>query len=444
MSFKVISLPYGKSTIKVKVPKENLIGVIKPRDLPPVKDPIETVKKAVSHPILSPRLSEIAKLGDKVAIVVTDITRRCPDNIIMPVILSELKRAGVRTKDITAVIALGIHRPMTQEEIMAKIGEEAFRQVKVVNHNCQDKSQMIYIGTTRRLKTPIWVNKIVAEADVIITTGVVEAHTFAGYSGGRKSIVPGVSGEEAIAAVHRPEWLDDPRVGTSIIKGNPVHEDMIEMARLVGVDFIVNVVLNCKDKMVQATAGDLIAAHEKLIATYDKMYKVKIHEQADIVISSPAYPKDINLYQATRAANNIVLVPEPSVKKGGVIIIPAPCQEGVGDELFYEWMKTARTPLEALERTKREYKTGAHKPCLLSKILCHAEVIMANSVLPDRIIREMHLTPAKTVDEALEMAFEKLGRNARILVSPHGISTIPIMVSSRRRKQEWPIHNSPE
>jgi nickel-dependent lactate racemase len=436
MSFKVISLPYGKSTLKVKVPKENLIGVIKPRDLPPVKDSVETVKEAVSHPISSPRLSEIAKPSDKVAIVVTDITRRCPDNIIMPVILSELKKAGVRAQDITAVIALGIHRPMTQEEIRAKIGEEAFRQVKAVNHNCLGKSQMVYIGTTQRLKIPIWINQIVAEADVVITTGVVEAHIFAGYSGGRKSIVPGISGEEAIAAIHRPEWLDDPRVGTGIIKGNPVHKDMVELAKLVGVDFIVNVVLNSEDKIVQVAAGDLIAAHEKLIATYDKMYKVKIREQADIVISSPAYPKDINLYQATRAANNIALVPNPSVKKGGVIIIPAPCQEGVGDELFYEWMKTARNPLEVLERAKREYKIGVHKPYLLSKILSHAEVIIANSVLPESLIREMHLTPAKTVDEALEMAFKKLGRNARILVSPHGTSTIPIMASSKRRKQE--------
>jgi nickel-dependent lactate racemase len=433
MSFKEISLPYGKSTIKVKVPKENLIGVIEPRDLPPVKDPVEAVKKAVSNPISSPRLFEIAKSGDKVAIVVTDITRRCPDNILMPVILSELKKGGVRTEDITAVIALGIHRPMTPEEIRTKIGEEAFRQVKTINHNCLDKSQMVYIGATRRLKIPAWINKIVAEADVVITTGVVEAHIFAGYSGGRKSIIPGVSGEEAIAAVHRPEWLDDPRVGAGIIEGNPVHEDMVELAKLVGVDFIVNVVLNSQDEIVQVAAGDLTAAHEKLIETYDKMYKVEIYEQADIVISSPAYPKDINLYQATRAANNIVLVPNPSVKKGGIIIIPAPCQEGIGDELFYEWMKTARNPSEVLERAKREYKMGVHKPYLLSKILSHAEVIIANSVLPASLLREMHLTPAKTVDEGLEIAFKKLGGNARILVSPHGISTIPILVSSKRR-----------
>ncbi|MBS7643043.1 nickel-dependent lactate racemase [Candidatus Bathyarchaeota archaeon] len=432
MSFQEILLPYGKSTIKVKVPKENLIGVIEPRDLPPVKDPIEAVKEAVSHPILGPRLSEIAKSGDKVAIVVTDITRRCPDNILMPVILSELKKGGVRAEDITAVIALGIHRPMTQEEIRTKIGEEAFRRVRTINHNCRDKSQMVYIGKTRRLNIPVWINKIVAEADVVVTTGVVEAHVFAGYSGGRKSIIPGVSGEEAIAAVHRPEWLDDPQVGTGIIKGNPVHEDMVELARLVGVDFIVNVVLNSQDKIVQAAAGDLIAAHEKLIATYDKMYKVEIHEKADIVISSPAYPKDINLYQATRAANNIVLVPNPPVKKGGIVIIPAPCQDGVGDELFYEWMKTAENPSEVLERAKREYKIGVHKPYLLSKILSHAGVIVANSVLPADLIREMHLTPAKTVDEGLEIAFKKLGGDARILICPHGISTIPIMVSSKR------------
>jgi nickel-dependent lactate racemase len=421
-----VHLPHGKGELKVRIPKRNLIGVIEPHDLPGVSSPLKEVQRAVLNPIRSPRLESLAKRGDKVAIVITDVTRRCPDHVIVPILIQELNKAGVRREDITVVTALGIHRPMTAEEIKAKMGE-AYGLVKAVNHNCHDENNLIYVDTTRRLKTPVWVNKAVAEADVVVTTGVVEAHTFAGYSGGRKSIMPGVSGEEAIAATHRPELIDNPNASAGVIEGNPVHEDMVEIARLVGVSFIVNVVLNSRNEIVQATAGDLVAAHEELISTYDQMYKVKINEIADIVISTPVYPKDINLYQATRAGNNFVLVSEPLIKRGGIIIIPALCRDGVGDQLFYEWMKGAESPSEVLERAKREYQIGAHKPYILSKILERAEVVIANSALPDRVVREMHMTPSDDTESALRTAFERLGSDARVLISTHGISTVPTL-----------------
>lgn len=358
--------------------------------------------------------------------MITDKTRRCPDHIIVPTLVQELKKAGVRREDIMVVTALGIHRPMTAKEIRAKMGE-VYGRVKVINHNCHDKKHLIYIDTTRRLKTPVSVNQVVAEADIVLTTGVVEAHSFAGYSGGRKSIMPSVSGEEAIASTHNPELIDNSLASVGNIKSNYLHEDMVEMARLAGVSFIVNVVLNSKNEIVRAAAGDLVAAHEELTATYDKMYKVKIDEVPDIVISAPTPPKDINLYQATRAGNNFVLVPKPLVKREGIIIVPALCKDGIGDQLFYEWMKSAESSSEVIERAKRDHHLGMHKPYILSKILEWAEVVITNSLLPGRVIRKMHMTPSDDLEVALRTALEKLGSDARILISTHGISTIPTL-----------------
>jgi nickel-dependent lactate racemase len=421
-----IRLPYGKDMLRVKVPKRNFIGIIKPYDLPGHLNPYKEIQRAILNPIRSQRLKSIAKHGDKVAIVITDVTRRCPENIIIPILFRELREAGVRRKDITVVTALGIHRPMTAREIKAKIGK-TYGLIKAINHNCYDKNNLTYIATTKYLKTPVWVNKIVAEADIVITTGTVEAHTIAGYSGGRKSIMPGVSGKETIEATHKPILIDNPNVGVGIIKDNPLHEDMVEISRLVGVNFIVNVVLNSRNEIVQVTAGDPIVAHEKLISIYNKMYKIKINEIADIIISSPTYPKDINLYQATRAANNFVLIKKPIIKRGGIIIIPALCKDGIGDPLFYEWMKNAKSSSEVLERVKEEYQIGAHKPYILSKILEWAKVIITNSILPDRTIKEMHMISSHTIENALKIAFEEVGSDARILISTHSTSIIPTL-----------------
>ena len=428
MSTITIDLPYGKDGfLEVEIPQKNLIGIVEPKDVPGVKDEEEAIRHAIRNPIHSKPLSEIAKSGDKVAIVVDDNTRRCPDDKIVPILLDELGDAGVRDEDITIVVALGTHRPLTEDELKARVGEEAFERVKVINHDCYDKTNAVYYGITKRLKTPLWVNKAVAKADVKITTGIVEFHTFAGYSGGRKSIMPGVSSVESILAVHQPYLIDNPNVGIGVLEGNIIHEDMVDAARLVGVDFIVNVVLNSKNEIVKVAAGDVERAHEELINVYDQIYRVEITEPADIVISSPGYPKDINLYQATRAGNNIALVPKPSVKRGGLIIIPAPCQDGVGDELFYKWMKTAKSPEEVIQRGLKGCKELCHKPYILSKILVHAGVIMTNCEVPDKIIREMHMMSASTVEDGLKMALDKMGSDAKILVVKHSISTMPVL-----------------
>lgn len=422
-----VSLPYGKSSLQVDIPERNFAGEIQVKDLPMVASPTDEVRRAMQNPIECQRLSEMVDPEDEVVIVVTDMTRRSPDAAIMDVVLEELHIAGVRNENITAVTALGIHRPMTPQEIEEKIGNRAFTQIRTLNHNCHDQENMVNLGKTKNVRAPIKVNKTVVEADFVITTGVVEIHTFAGYSGDGKSIMPGVSGEEAIAETHRPVWIDHPKVGIGVIDGNPIHEDIVETARKVGVDFIVNAVLNSKDEPVRVAAGDMEKAHRSLICSYDDMYKAEISEPVDIVISCPGYPKDINLYQATRAANNFVLVPKPAVKRGGTIIIPAPCQDGVGDDFFSQFMISSEHPRQIIEEARERRELGIHKPYIMAKILMHADVIVAGCQVPDLTIRKMHMIPMKTVEEAIEFSLKKHGPDSRILVAPHGFSSIPVL-----------------
>ena len=423
-----VELPYEKeSKIEVELPAKNLIGIVEPHYIPKIKNEEQEIRRTLLNPIGSKPLPEIVKPGDKISIVITDNTRRCPEDKILPILLDELETVGIRDEDITCIVGLGAHRAMTEEELIAKVGKEVFERITIINHNCYDKTEACYCGITERLKTPLWVNKTVVKADVKICTGTVEFHTFAGYSGGRKSILPGVSNFESIVAVHQPSLIDAPNVGPGLLKGNPIHEDMVSAARLVGVDLIINVVLNDKDEIVGIAAGDVERAHECLINLYDQIYKVEISEPADIIIAPPGYPKDINLYQATRACTNLILAPKPSIKRGGFIIIPARCPDEIGDELFYKFMKCAKSPKEVIQKTLREKGKLCHKPYLLSKFLMHARVVITDCEIPEQVIREMHMIPATTVEDGLRIAFSKLGSDAKILVVKHPISTMPIL-----------------
>ncbi len=424
-----VRVPFGKESIEVEIPRRNFAGVIKPRDLPAVPDGREAIKQALARPAGCRRLSKIARRGDKVAIVATDLTRRCPEHIIVPAILSELREAGVRREDITVVIALGMHRPMTKAEIARRFGRDVAELVEVVNHSQQPES-LVYMGKSSCLKAPLHLNRAVVEADVKVTTGVVEAHVIAGYSGGGKSILPGVSGLETIAATHRPELLDHPSVKLCETGSNPVYRDIAEAAQKTGVDFTVNVVLNSQDDVVDVAAGSFMEVHRKLIETYSRIYVASIREPADIVISAPGYPKDINLYQATRAANNFILTSRPAVRRGGVIIIPAKCQDGVGSKTFYEQMRN-RSPQEVLDDLRKSQALGAHKPYIMAKILAHAHVIIAGSEIPESTLREMNMIPARDLQEALEKALQIVGGDARVYVAPHGFSTVPTVEGQR-------------
>lgn len=412
---KVVELKYGKGKLKFEIPEENLLGIVKPKELPGVPDEKAEIKRALENPINSKRLSELIEPSDKVCIIASDITRPAPSHVMLLPLLEELRDGGMRDENITLVFALGIHRKHTVEEQKKLVGEEVFNRVKCIDH---DAKECVPLGKTSR-GTEVKVFRAVLDADVRICTGNLEYHYFAGYSGGLKAIMPGVCSRETVEQNHSMMILPDAVAGK--LEGNPVREDMNEVGRMVGVDFILNVVLNSKKEIVRAVAGDAIAAHREGVKYIDEMYRVKIPERADIVITSPGgFPKDINLYQAQKAFDNA----KYAVNEGGVIILPAECPEGLGETTFESWMKEAKTPDEIIDKIRKKFVLGGHKAAAIAMILKKVDGYLISS-MPKEEVEAIFFKPMDSIDEALRIAMKKLGKDANVLILPYGGSTLP-------------------
>ena len=414
-------LPYGKTEVCARIPTRNFLGTIEPKEKPRTEDPIAEIKRALSQPIGTKRLSEIAKEGDKVAIVVDDVTRPAPSHLMVPPILKELNMAGVKDEDVTVIFGCGTHRAVTDEEAKRLLGEEVISRVRVVNHDCKS-SECVYIGTTKTHGNKIYINKIFAEADVKILTGDIGLHYYAGYGGGRKSVLPGVSSFETIQKNHAMLLHKNSRMGN--LEGNPVHEDMMEAAKLAKVDFILNVVLNSRGEIVRAFAGDLEQAFYEGVKLVDEMYKVPVERRADIVIvSCGGYPFDVNLFQAYKAIDGALNV----LKRKGVVVWVAECSEGHGNDVFYEWMKKYSSVREAERAIKRNFKLGGHKAYYLMKALERAKIILVSTMPDYYAVNVFRLKTASSVNEAIEEAFRIAGKDAKVWAIPYGNITLPIL-----------------
>jgi len=415
-------LPYGRTEVCARIPARNLLGTIEPKEKPGVSDSLGEIKRALQEPLGTPSISQIAKPGDKVAIVVDDVTRPAPSRWMIPPILEELNNSSVKDEDITIIFGCGTHRAVTQEEAVALLGEEVLERVRVVSHNCLAKEDLVYVGTTKTYKNKVYVNKFFAEADVKILTGDIGLHYYAGYGGGRKSVLPAISGHQTIQKNHA--MLLHPKARTGVLNGNPIHEDMVEAARLVGVDFILNVVTNSKGEIVKAFAGDMEKAFYEGVKLVDEMYKVPVERKADIVLISPGgNPFDLNLYQSYKAIDNALDV----VKRGGVIICAAECPEGHGNEVFYEWMKKYKSLKEIERAIKRNFRLGGHKAYYFQKALQKVKIILVSSMSDYYAVNVFGLKTARAVNDALEEAFNLTSKNAKVWVIPHGNVTLPTL-----------------
>ena len=417
-------VPYGRTEICARIPTRNYLGNIEPNEKEGLRDPKAEVSRALNEPIGAKRLSELIKPGNKITIVVNDHTRSTPTYLIMPPLLEELNKAGISDSDLTIVFGCGTHRAPRPDEQKALLGEEILQRIKTVSHDCKAKDN-VYLGRTSTHGNKVYVNKVFAEADFRILTNNIELHYYAGYGGGRKSVLPAVSGEETIQ--HNHAMILNPKARTGVWEGNPVHEDMIEAARLAKADFIVNVVTNSRNEMVKAFAGDMEQAFYEGVKLVDEMYKVPIERRADIVImSSGGHPHDINLYQAHKGVENA----QDAVKRGGVIIWVAECPDGHGDELFYEWMVKFRDSKELEAEVKRHFRLGGHKAYYLNRTLQRVQIILV-STLPDYYaVGAFRLRTARALNDALRDAFDLVGKDARVWVMPHGNITLPIVRSS--------------
>ncbi len=409
-------LPYGKTDVCVRVPARNLLGSIQPAEKPGAADPKAEIERALQEPIGTKRLCEIAKPESKVAIVVDDATRKAPSEIMLLPVLAELNAAGVSDENVTVIFGCGTHRAVKDEEARALLGEEALKRVKTVSHDCK-AHDLVHVGNTKS-GNKIYLNRVFAEADVKVLLGDVGFHYYAGYGGGRKSVLPAVSGAETVQ--HNHAMMLNANAKTGVLEGNPVHQDMTEAARLAKVDFIVNIVENSKGQIVRAFAGDLEEAFMEAVKLVDEMYRVNVDRRADIVVvSAGGDPSDVNLYQAYKALDNTLDV----VKRGGVIVLVAECPEGHGNQVFYDWM-TRLSDLKATEKEiKRNFAMGGHKAYYLLKALQNHPVILVSS-MPDYYASNVfRLKTARAVNDALTEAFKIAGSASRVWTMPQGTYT---------------------
>ena len=411
-------LPYGKSDVCVRIPARNLLGSIEPKQVAGAADVKAEIERALTEPIGSKRLSEIAQPEHKVAIVVDDFTRSTPTSAMLPPVLAELNAAGVKDENVTVIFGCGTHRAVKPEEAKRILGEEVLNCVKAVSHNCKAED-LVFVGKTSH-GNKVYVNRVFAEADVKVLLGDVGFHYYAGYGGGRKSVLPAVSGEETIH--HNHAMLLQASANTGVLDGNPVHEDMTEAARLAKVDFILNVVTNSKGEIVKAFAGDLEQAFLEATKLVDDAYRVPVERRADIVVVSPGgYPADINLYQAYKALDNALEV----VKRGGTIIMVAECPEGHGNQVFYDWMSRLENLKKVEREVKRHFELGGHKAYYLLKALKSHQIVLV-SLLPDYYANGVFkLKTARAVNDALRETLKNAGSQAKVWAMPQGNATLP-------------------
>lgn len=423
------TLPYSKREITFDLPPGMKGTVICSQSMPPLADVSAEINKALVRPINSTPLKEIAKKGDRVCIVFTDITRACPDHLLIPPILRELHEAGVRRQDITLLCGTGLHRPSTDEEKAAKLGSKVVESYRVEDNTPQDPAN--YVDLRRREnEAPMSVSRIAYEANLLISTGIVEPHQYAGYSGGRKTLAIGAAGEEIIAYTHGPAMVDHPGTRLGIIEGNPFHNTIAESAKRAGLRFILNVVLDEGQRPVAICGGEPEAAFGQLVAVAQKMYTVPVPHEYDVVITGVGFPKDANLYQASRAASYIFFAPTPVVRRGGVIITPARCDEGagsgVGERRFYEELRSAPNVSALLEKMRREgYQAGAQRAFIMAKVMEVNPVVIVGAEHPD-VVKDTKMVPAKTMTEAFEFTVNQIGRpDLDVLIIPHALLTLP-------------------
>jgi nickel-dependent lactate racemase len=415
-------LPYGKTDVCIRVPARNLLGTIEPTERQGALDAKAEVERALKEPIPigSKRLSEIAKPESKVAIVVDDGTRKAPSEAMLLPVLAELNLAGVKDENVTVIFGCGTHRAVKPDEATALLGAEALKRVKTISHDCR-ATDLVHLGTTKTHGNKVFVNRVFAEAGVRVLLGDVGFHYYAGYGGGRKSVLPAVCGEETIK--HNHSMLLHANARTGNLDDNPVHQDMTEAAKLAKVDFIVNVVTNTKGEIVKAFAGDLEQAFLEAVKLVNEMYRITVDRRADImVVSAGGYPADMNLYQAYKALDNAL----DAVKRGGVIILVAECPEGHGNQVFYDWM-TRLGDLKNVEREiKRNFVLGGHKAYYLLKALQNHQIILVSS-MPDYYATSIFkLKTARAVNDAFAEALKIVGSASRVWAMPQGSCTLPV------------------
>lgn len=417
-------LPYYKGHIDCNIPDELVAAVLtsKTEDYVPEKSESDLVRDALVNPISSLPLCELAKDKKHVVIISSDHTRPVPSHITMPIILEEIRKYNKDVK-ISILIATGMHRASTHEELVAKYGEKIVNEETIIMHDAYVDEDMTFKGILPS-GGELWVNKLIDSADLLMSEGFIEPHFFAGFSGGRKSVLPGIASKKTVLWNHNAKFIANKNARAGNLQDNPIHKDMLFAAKAANLQFILNVVINGEKKVIKAFAGDLEEAHAhgcqlvKEIAHVDPVY-------SDIVITTNGgYPLDQNIYQTVKG----MTAGEACVNPGGVIIICSSCADGTGGEFFYKLLadnpsaEVAYQKLNDVEPKDTEFDQWEAQ--ILARILCKAHVIIVSEHCDPAIIKGMHIDHAYTLDEAIQKARSLKGEDKKITVIPDGISVI--------------------
>jgi nickel-dependent lactate racemase len=412
-----VELPYGKASLHVRLPTRNVAGILKAKQIAGIGDESAEIRRALRHPLDSPGLKECLKPNAKVVIITTDNTRACPDDRIVPIMLEELA-AIIPNRNITIMIALGLHAPLTRDELIKKLGRKIIENYRVVNH---DPSQTTFLGTTS-YGTAVEVNSIVVEADFRISTGFIEPHFFAGFSGGRKSIAPGVSSARAIRHNHKYEMIGHPNARAGILAGNPVHEDMLEQAKMARLDFILNVIMNSEKQITHVLAGNPWSAHSLACDIEKEIVQTEIDHQVDItLVTNGGAPLDLDFYQTVKGIDTAAKI----TRRGGAIIMASSCDSGVGPPAFRALHGGSGSPGEVLEKIENGDRTGVDwQNQILARAQLEHTIYLFSSLKEDQV-KSMMVSPIHSLEEGLEQAFNLQGGDARVAVIPEGPLCLP-------------------
>ena len=417
-------IPYGNGKLSLSLAQEEVAGIFRSaiEQEHPACPGMELVEKALERPLASPGLAELARGRKTAVIIASDHTRPVPSKVIIPPMLRELRRGNPEIQ-ITILIATGFHRATADAELRRKFGDDIVGQEKIIVHDCQDQSSLAFAGILPS-GGELWLNKLALETDLLIAEGFIEPHFFAGFSGGRKSVLPGIAGRTTVLSNHCAAFIDSEFARTGNLENNPLHKDMLWAAKTAGLAFIVNVILNGEKEVVRAFAGDAFAAHEAGCREMSRLSLISVPESEIVITSNGGYPLDQNLYQAVKG----MTAAEAAVAPGGVIILAAACQDGHGGEGFYRTLAEANSPEEVLEKLRKipatETIPDQWESQILARILSKNPVIVVTDQCDHAIIHAMHMQAASTLQEALLLARRKTGSSAKIALIPDGVSVI--------------------
>lgn len=417
------SYKYGHGYKDFSLEQEKVMAEIKVAEMPPLTDLKKAVLDAIYHPIDSKPLNELLQPGQKVAFICNDPTRVANSHDFMPILVEELNKIGIKDEDMRIVFALGTHRKMTQEEMIEAVGEDVAKRLPMYNSDCNKQEDFEYFGETS-FGTPVWLNKLICDVDLVIMTGTIVHHFFSGFGGGRKAVLPGVAAMETIRRNHSLMMSPDAQLGK--LHGNPVYEDQMEGVRLFAKEhrmFLFNAILDAKKQFLKIFAGDWEKAHLEACKFVDKVYGVEIDAPADIVIAScGGYPKDINVYQLQKTMDNAWC----AVKDGGVVIIIGECEEGSGSAALEKALQEHPSPDAIKAQLEKNFVIGAHKAFAITRLMKKAKFILV-SALDKKIASDLLFEAVDNVDEAIELAEKYVGRDYKIILMPQGSLTVPLL-----------------